>query len=113
SLAFGTASLPIYDGTSVATNQDIVVVTINYRTNIFGFPSSSDLPPEANNLGFFDQELALKWVQDNIANFGGDPTKVTIMGESAGSLSVAAAIVRHTEANPSFRAAVMLSGTTV
>uniref|UniRef100_A0A0W0G2D3 Carboxylic ester hydrolase n=1 Tax=Moniliophthora roreri TaxID=221103 RepID=A0A0W0G2D3_MONRR len=112
-LAFGTASLPIYDGTSLATNQDIVVVTINYRTNIFGFPSSSDLPLEANNLGFLDQELALKWVQNNIANFGGDPKKVAIMGESAGSLSVAAAIVRHTEDNPPFRAAVMLSGTTV
>ncbi|KAJ7103821.1 Carboxylesterase family-domain-containing protein, partial [Mycena epipterygia] len=93
-LVFGTASLPGYDGTSLATNQNLVVVTINYRTNIFGFPSSRDLPITQNNLGFLDQELALKWVQLNIAQFGGDPDKVTIMGQSAGAASVGLAIVR-------------------
>ncbi|TDL20063.1 alpha/beta-hydrolase [Rickenella mellea] len=109
SLAFGTASLPAYDGTSIATNQDVIIVTINYRTNVFGFPGSPDLPIKGNNLGFLDQELALKWVQLNIANFGGDPKKVTIMGQSAGSSSVSAAVVRSVS-NPPFRAAIMLSG---
>jgi hypothetical protein len=46
---------------------------------VFGFPTASDLPPSRNNLGLVDQELALAWVQDNIAQFGGDPSKVTIM----------------------------------
>ncbi|KAJ7509590.1 Carboxylesterase [Mycena galericulata] len=109
SLLFGTASLPGYDGTSLAANQDIVVVTINYRTNVFGFPSSEDLPITQNNLGFLDQELALKWVQLNIAQFGGDPDKVTIMGQSSGAESVGLAIVRDRVATP-FRAGVMLSG---
>ncbi|KAJ7034410.1 Carboxylesterase family-domain-containing protein [Mycena alexandri] len=108
-LIFGTASLPGYDGTSLAVNQNIVVVTINYRTNIFGFPSSRDLPIAQNNLGFLDQELALKWVQVNIAQFGGDPTKVTIMGQSAGAASVGLAVVRDRLDTP-FRAGVMLSG---
>jgi hypothetical protein len=78
-LSFGTASLPYYDGLSLASNQDIVVVTINYRTNVFGFPSSPDLPITGNNLGFMDQDLAMKWVQLNIDKFVGDPNKVTIM----------------------------------
>ncbi|KAJ7300985.1 Carboxylesterase [Mycena albidolilacea] len=108
-LVFGTASLPLYDGTSLAANQDIVVVTINYRTNIFGFPRSRDLPITQNNLGFFDQELALEWVQLNVAQFGGDPTKVTIMGQSAGAASVGLAIVRD-RVNTPFRAGIMLSG---
>ncbi|KAJ6481068.1 Carboxylesterase [Mycena sanguinolenta] len=108
-LVFGTASLPGYDGTSLAMNQDIVVVTINYRTNIFGFPGSRDLPITQNNLGFLDQELALEWVQLNIGRFGGDPEKVTIMGQSAGAASVGLAIVRD-RVNTPFRAGVLLSG---
>ncbi|KAJ7625787.1 Carboxylesterase [Roridomyces roridus] len=111
-LNFGTGSLPGYDGTSLALNQDIVVVTINYRTNVFGFPSSPDLPLAQNNLGFLDQELALDWVQLNIAQFGGDPRQVTIMGQSAGSVSVASAIVRN-RVNATFRAGVLLSGVPV
>ena len=75
----GTASLPLYDGTSFAKNQDVVFVSFNYRTNVFGFPTAQDLPASRNNLGLLDQELALAWVQDNIAQFGGDPSKVTIM----------------------------------
>ncbi|KAJ7225984.1 Carboxylesterase [Mycena pura] len=108
--AFGTASLPTYDGTSFAANQDIIIVTFNYRTNVFGFPGSPDLPLAANNLGFLDQELALLWVQLNIAQFGGDPKKVTIMGQSAGSQSVSSAIARHSPGRAPFRAAIMLSG---
>ncbi|KAF5349361.1 hypothetical protein D9758_011788 [Tetrapyrgos nigripes] len=108
-LTFGTGSLPAYDGTSIVKNQDILIVTLNYRTNVFGFPSSPDLPLRGNNLGFFDQELAMTWVQQNIANFGGDPTQVTIMGQSAGSASVSSAIVRFPK-NPPFRAGILFSG---
>ncbi|KAJ7785818.1 Alpha/Beta hydrolase protein [Mycena metata] len=110
SLAFGTASLSLYDGTSFAKNQNVVVVTLNYRTNVFGFPGSPDLPLTGSNLGYLDQELALRWVRNNVAKFGGDPEQVTIMGQSAGSKSVAAAILRYSAANAPFRAAVLLSG---
>ncbi|KAJ7706471.1 Alpha/Beta hydrolase protein [Mycena rosella] len=109
-LAFGTASVPVYDGASIAANQDIILVSLNYRTNVFGFPGSPELPIEQNNLGFLDQELALQWVQSNIAHFGGDPKQVTIMGQSAGSQSVSAALQRHPPGNAPFRAGIMLSG---
>ncbi|KAJ7262017.1 acetylcholinesterase/Butyrylcholinesterase [Mycena rebaudengoi] len=109
-LGFGTASIPLHDGTSIAANQDVVVVTINYRTNVFGFPSSPDIPVSQNNLGFLDQELALKWVQSNIARFGGDPDKVTIMGQSAGGQSIVYALMRTREGKAPFRAAVVLTG---
>ncbi|KAK7436643.1 hypothetical protein VKT23_019050 [Stygiomarasmius scandens] len=108
-LSFGTGSLPLYDGTSIVKNQDIVIVTFNYRTNVLGFPGSEDLPIDGNNLGFMDQELAFTWVQQNIAKFGGDPKRVTIMGQSAGGLSVSAAIVRH-PIDPPFRAGILFSG---
>ncbi|KAL0577491.1 hypothetical protein V5O48_004476, partial [Marasmius crinis-equi] len=110
SLAFGTGSLPAYDGTSLAKNQGVVVVTFNYRTNVFGFPSAPDLPLTGNNLGFLDQELVLGWVQANIRQFGGNRDQVTIMGQSAGSVSVAAAITRQ---QSGFRAGIMLSGASV
>jgi len=57
----------MYDGTSFADNQDIVLVSFNYRTNVFGSPMAPDLSASLQNLGFLDQELALAWVQDNIA----------------------------------------------
>ena len=76
---FGSSSLPVYDGTSFAKNQDVVFVSFNYRTNVFGFPTAQEISAPNNNLGLLDQELAFTWVQDNIAQFGGDKTKVTIM----------------------------------
>ncbi|KAJ7255364.1 Alpha/Beta hydrolase protein [Mycena rebaudengoi] len=109
-LAFGTAWSPLYDGASLASNQSVVVVSFNYRTNVFGFPESPDLPLTGNNLGFLDQEMVFQWVQTNIAQFGGDPKQVTIMGQSAGAASVAAAYVRHAAGTAPFRAAIMLSG---
>jgi len=69
----------MYDGTSFAKDQDVVLVSFNYRTNVFGFPTASEIPASRNNLGFLDQELALAWVQDNIAKFGGDKSEVTLM----------------------------------
>ncbi|KAE9989657.1 hypothetical protein EG327_002420 [Venturia inaequalis] len=87
-LQYGSGSLQVYDGTSLAVTQDVVVVTINYRTNIFGFSSSPEVPFGSQNSGFLDQRFALQWVQKNIAQFGGDPAKVMIFGESAGGESV-------------------------
>ena len=69
----------MYDGTSFAKDQDVVFVSFNYRTNVFGFPTSQEFSAPNNNLGLLDQELALTWVQDNIAKFGGDKSMVTIM----------------------------------
>ncbi len=90
----GDASEPRYDGASMA-KKGIVAVTVNYRLNIFGFFAHPELSAEASykgsgNYGLLDQNAALKWVQKNIAAFGGDPKKVTIAGESAGSISVSA-----------------------
>lgn len=88
----GDASEYRYDGESMA-KKGMVVVTTNYRLNIFGFFAHPDLSAEASykssgNYGLLDQNAALKWVQKNIAAFGGDSTKVTIAGESAGSIGV-------------------------
>lgn len=90
----GDGSEPRYDGASMA-KKGIVVVTVNYRLNIFGFFSHPELTRESpykgsGNYGLLDQNAGLKWVQKNIAAFGGDPEKVTIAGESAGSISVSA-----------------------
>jgi para-nitrobenzyl esterase len=90
----GDASEFRYDGASMA-KKGIVVLTVNYRLNIFGFFAHPDLSKESpyhasGNYGLLDQNAALKWVHQNIAAFGGDPGKVTIAGESAGSISVSA-----------------------
>ncbi len=83
-----------YDGRSLAETRDVVVVTINYRLNVFGFFTHPDLAdedpdqPYAANQALLDQRKALQWVRDNIIAFGGDPDNVTIFGESAGSFNV-------------------------
>lgn len=88
----GDASEYRYDGESMA-KKGIVVVTTNYRLNIFGFFAHPELSAEApygasGNYGLLDQNAALKWVHKNIAAFGGSPNKITIAGESAGSIGV-------------------------
>ena len=80
----GTAATPWYSGNSFARNGNVVVVSINYRLNIFGFLHVDG----ATNLGLRDQVAALGWIRDNIETFGGDPANVTIFGESAGGCSV-------------------------
>jgi para-nitrobenzyl esterase len=90
----GDGSEPRYDGGNMA-RRGMVAVTVNYRTNIFGFFSHPELTKESphhasGNYGLLDQVAALQWVQRNIQAFGGDPKRVTIAGESAGSISVSA-----------------------
>jgi len=90
----GDGSEPRYDGESLAT-KGIVTVTLNYRPDIFGFFSHPELTKESphhasGNYGLLDQHAALLWVKRNIAAFGGDPSRITIGGESAGSISVSA-----------------------
>ncbi|KAI6810773.1 alpha/beta-hydrolase [Hortaea werneckii] len=110
-LEFGNAGQTTYDGSSYASYEDVIVVTTNYRTNVFGFPSSPELPETGHNLGFLDQRFALDWVQRNIAQFGGSPDKVTIFGESAGGFSIDALLTSFpANSTPPFRGAILESG---
>ena len=90
----GAVSEPRQDGEHLA-HKGVIVVSMNYRLGVFGFFTHPDLAAEsaqhaAGNYGLMDQTAALEWVKKNIAEFGGDPTQVTIFGESAGSFSVSA-----------------------
>lgn len=95
--AAGDGSEPRYDGESMAS-KGIVTLTVNYRLNVFGFLAHPELTKESpnrasGNYGLMDQAAALQWVRKNIAAFGGDPARVTIAGESAGSFSVSAQMI--------------------
>ena len=91
---YGGTVDPLYNGHNlVKENPDVIFVSITYRLGIFGFLHLSHLPdgkdyPDAQNLGIMDEMMALKWIHENIAGFGGDPDNVTIFGESAGGGSV-------------------------
>ena len=90
----GDGSEPRYDGEALA-QQGVVTVTVNYRLGVFGFMAHPELTAESahhasGNYGLLDQAAALRWVRENIAAFGGDPQRITIGGESAGSFSVSA-----------------------
>ena len=91
-LMAGSGSEPRYDGSSIA-KEGVIGVTANYREGVFGFFAHPDLTAASDykgsgNYGFLDQVAAIQWVKDNIEAFGGDPARITIVGESAGSFSV-------------------------
>lgn len=114
----------MYDGTSlvlesVTQKKPIIFVAVNYRVGGFGFlPGKEILKDGSANLGLLDQRLGLQWVADNIASFGGDPEKVTIWGESAGSISVLDQMALYDGDNtykgkPLFRGGIMNSGSVI
>ena len=91
-LMAGSGSEPRYDGSSIA-KEGVIGVTANYREGVFGFFAHPELTAASDykgsgNYGFLDQVAAIKWVKENIAAFGGNPDRITIVGESAGSFSV-------------------------
>ncbi|KAF9265365.1 carotenoid ester lipase precursor [Marasmius fiardii PR-910] len=100
---------------SLDLNQPVIHVSLDYRSNGFGFLASKEVKDAGiGNLGLRDQREALRWVQKYIGAFGGDPTKVTIWGESAGAISVALQMVTNGgDTEDLFRAAFMESGATI
>lgn len=88
----GAGSEPLYDGSRLASRGDVVVITINYRLGALGYLAHPTLRDEATgacgNWGLLDQIAAIEWVRDNAEAFGGDPSQITLFGESAGSMSV-------------------------
>ncbi|KAL8883068.1 MAG: hypothetical protein Q9192_007468, partial [Flavoplaca navasiana] len=80
----GTSNTPFYNGAHFASSQDIILITLNFRLNIFGFPGF----PRSTNLGLQDQRLAIRWIYTNIRAFGGSPDRIVIAGQSSGSVAV-------------------------
>ncbi|VDK88254.1 unnamed protein product [Litomosoides sigmodontis] len=105
----GSPSLILYDGRAMAVTSNVIVVNINYRLGPFGFMylDHDDVP---GNMGMLDQQLAFRWIQENIASFGGNPSKVTLFGESAGSASIVAHLIAPGSRNL-FKRGILQSGT--
>jgi para-nitrobenzyl esterase len=108
---FGSAAQPTYDGSYLAA-EGVILASINYRLNVFGFLALPDLDKEGSpsgNFGLQDMQLALSWVKKNIALFGGDPDNVTIFGESAGAHAVGL-LMASPRSKTLFHKAIMESG---
>jgi para-nitrobenzyl esterase len=109
----GSGSSLMYNGRTLSSRGDTVIVTINYRLNVLGFLNLNEVTggriPATGNEGLLDQAFALQWVHDNIANFGGDPDNVTIFGESAGGFSVGS-LLALPKARGLFHKAILQSG---
>jgi para-nitrobenzyl esterase len=115
SFVTGSGSNPWFRGTRLAARGDVVVVTINYRLGPFGYfdlSALSDAYGTSGNLGLLDQIAALQWVHDNIEAFGGDPGRVCVVGESAGSMSIGTLLTAE-PAQGLVHRAIMQSGTPV
>jgi len=109
---FSAGSADPYEGAHLAVLGDIVVVTLNYRLGVFGFVNFKDVTGADDvdgNLGLRDQIIALEWVRDNIAAFGGDPQQVTVAGHSAGSIAVSL-LMLCAQARPLFHRVILQSG---
>jgi para-nitrobenzyl esterase len=109
----GSSAVDVYDGAPLAS-RGVIVVSMNYRTGVLGSLAHPELSTESphgvsGNYGILDQIAALKWVQTNVAAFGGDPAKVTVFGQSAGGLSVAA-LMRSPLARGLFARAIGMAG---
>jgi para-nitrobenzyl esterase len=109
----GSSSFPVYDGGALA-NRGVIVVTFNYRLGALGFLASNIVKdgagnPLSGNFGLMDQQAALQWVNQHISDFGGDPSKVTIFGESAGAMSVSLHLFSLPDSQNYFQAAIMES----
>ncbi|HEY0296587.1 MAG TPA: carboxylesterase/lipase family protein [Bordetella sp.] len=102
----GAGSLPWYAGDRMAANGDVVVVSVNYRLGALGFLYLPGVSP--GNLGLLDQVQALRWVRENIGNFGGDPDNVTLVGQSVGGNTIAAMLTMPT-AKGLFQRAILQS----
>ncbi|XP_064596179.1 cocaine esterase-like [Liolophura sinensis] len=102
-------SSTVFDPTVLSTVGNVIVVSVNYRLGVLGFLTSEE-PSNVGNYGIWDQHLAIKWVKNNIANFGGNPNEITIFGQSSGSMSVSlhTLIPKNTGL---FRRAISESGT--
>ncbi|KAF2477621.1 alpha/beta-hydrolase [Lindgomyces ingoldianus] len=109
---FGASSLQLYDGAHFAALEDIIIVTVNYRTNAFGLPQAPTIKNVTErNLALLDQRAGLAWVQSNIDQFGGDKSRVTIFGESAGSVATDILVTSYPKGSkPPFSSAIMESG---
>ncbi len=113
--SYGASAMPLFNGSEL-TKRDIVVVSLAYRLSTFGFLAHPDLSAEADghsgNYALMDQIAGLEWVKNNIQAFGGDPNKVTIMGESAGGMSVSL-LAQSPLAAGLFRGVISQSGAAV
>jgi para-nitrobenzyl esterase len=104
----GSGSSPLYDGQHLCRRGDVVVVTVNHRLSLFGYLSLPGFP-DSGNAGQLDLVLALTWVRDNIAAFGGDPGCVTLLGQSGGGAKIATLMAMPAAAGL-FHRAVTMSG---
>lgn len=103
----GAGSQTVYDGTVLARDHDVVVVSMSYRLGVFGFLATGE--PGTSNLGLRDQVAALRWVAENARAFGGDPDNVTMFGESAGAVTIAC-LMSAPQAQGLFHRAIAQSG---
>ncbi|EGE04620.1 carboxylesterase [Trichophyton equinum CBS 127.97] len=107
--SLGSTNNPFYQGQYIADKEDIIVVSMNYRLNVFGYPGAPGLP---RNIALLDQRMAIEWVRDNIAAFGGDPGRITLVGHSAGGVMADYYTYNHIE-DPIVHAVVPMSGTAI